>query len=383
MPQPLLFVLRKEYYSIRDDVLNVLKLSLCSNVLHVHAIADADELKNSLRYAKSERLKAILLFFVGPEVLSEMKRLYNDVLSLDELVMHIAGTYTNERIVVLTTSREDERVLLDYKSIYEVTPRQLDVMRIETGDLRSIANDFNRLITLGYTKALLSSPDLLLLRSEIEEAFLEVIGVKRGFEILSILDFMKEALSSFDEGAKPSGFEIKRVLPCIADSTKIRVVAQYNAQLSRVLPYLYLHFKNSRYLDSLGVLTFLTDRNEMVTLYSSGKACIVKVESEDRAKEILKGLLDLMIRAHDISVKQGAPSSEVFEARKRLNVMSIYRLLPKTNCGACGERTCMAFAASLMSGKARLSDCKPLIEDPRFKDSYAKLKAIISSPLEQ
>jgi ArsR family metal-binding transcriptional regulator len=48
------------------------------------------------------------------------------------------------------------------------------------------------------------------------------------------------------------------------------------------------------------------------------------------------------------------------EPRARASALEVYRLLPRTNCGACGEKTCMAFAVKLTSGAARLYECPPL-----------------------
>ena len=40
-----------------------------------------------------------------------------------------------------------------------------------------------------------------------------------------------------------------------------------------------------------------------------------------------------------------------------LTALDIYKVLPKTNCGECGVRGCMAFAAALLGGDRRLRDC--------------------------
>jgi len=39
------------------------------------------------------------------------------------------------------------------------------------------------------------------------------------------------------------------------------------------------------------------------------------------------------------------------------NPLDVYQWLPKTNCGECGVRGCMAFAAALLGGVKRLRDC--------------------------
>lgn len=45
------------------------------------------------------------------------------------------------------------------------------------------------------------------------------------------------------------------------------------------------------------------------------------------------------------------------------NVMEIFKLLNKTNCRACNEKTCLAFASSVFLGKKRLNECPHLDSD--------------------
>jgi len=59
----------------------------------------------------------------------------------------------------------------------------------------------------------------------------------------------------------------------------------------------------------------------------------------------------------------------------------VYQLLPKTNCGKCGEPNCMAFAVKIVNFEAQLEQCTPLIEDPSYKQSYEELKSLVSPPV--
>jgi len=59
---------------------------------------------------------------------------------------------------------------------------------------------------------------------------------------------------------------------------------------------------------------------------------------------------------------------------KILRPLDVYKILPQTNCGVCGESTCMAFAAKVADGVADIKLCKPLFEDPKYKD---KLKVAL------
>ncbi len=52
-----------------------------------------------------------------------------------------------------------------------------------------------------------------------------------------------------------------------------------------------------------------------------------------------------------------------YASQAGLKVMEILKLLPRTNCRACGYATCMAFAAALREGEISLDDCPPPREE--------------------
>ncbi|MFW6334919.1 MAG: DUF3786 domain-containing protein [Desulfosalsimonas sp.] len=54
--------------------------------------------------------------------------------------------------------------------------------------------------------------------------------------------------------------------------------------------------------------------------------------------------------------------------RQATTPMEIYNLLEKTNCRKCNEKTCMAFAAAVFSGRRKLSEC-PYV-DPSVAGAY-------------
>jgi ArsR family metal-binding transcriptional regulator len=61
-----------------------------------------------------------------------------------------------------------------------------------------------------------------------------------------------------------------------------------------------------------------------------------------------------------------------------LKVIEILRLLPMTNCKACGYAACMAYAAALREGEIRLEDCPPLWEE-KFREKREKLQVYLES----
>lgn len=63
--------------------------------------------------------------------------------------------------------------------------------------------------------------------------------------------------------------------------------------------------------------------------------------------------------------------------------IQIFQLLPKTNCGKCGEPNCMAFAVKLVNFEATLEACPPLIEDLKLRPIFEKLKSLLAPPVRE
>jgi hypothetical protein len=62
------------------------------------------------------------------------------------------------------------------------------------------------------------------------------------------------------------------------------------------------------------------------------------------------------------------------------NAMEIFQFLPKTNCKECGERTCLAFAGAVFTGRAGLSSC-PYVPEAKLQQ-YGGTKRT-SNPIEE
>ncbi|MBN2110898.1 MAG: acetyl-CoA decarbonylase/synthase complex subunit gamma [Methanosarcinaceae archaeon] len=62
--------------------------------------------------------------------------------------------------------------------------------------------------------------------------------------------------------------------------------------------------------------------------------------------------------------------------------LEAYKFLPGTNCGECGELTCMAFAAHLIDRSKKLTECKPILED-KFKKKFEELTALLAPEIRE
>ena len=64
---------------------------------------------------------------------------------------------------------------------------------------------------------------------------------------------------------------------------------------------------------------------------------------------------------------------------KEISPIDVYKLLPRTNCGECGEANCMAFATRLVNGELLLADCPPLYT-AEYQASRDKLSSTPCTP---
>ena len=153
--------------------------------------------------------------------------------------------------------------------------------------------------------------------------------------------------------------EIKEISPCTADPERIKFLAHADKPLEDVLPVLYLAIPNAKYSEKLGALSYMHQQH-LITIFANGRIGITYVKDKNEAEQLVEEARKWINRAFIYLKTRGKPSSEIIQAKKELNPVKIYDLLPKTNCKMCGEQSCFAFAAKLLNGEKTLQDCPPL-----------------------
>lgn len=151
--------------------------------------------------------------------------------------------------------------------------------------------------------------------------------------------------------------------PCVADATKIRIIAHLSGDLTEVFPYLNTVMREASYNVHGPTFTFM-DRYRMVSMYPR-RIAIAKADEIVDAWRVLEAI---RCRANEVWARRGEiePSDEM---RERPPALEILKRLPRTNCRACGEATCTAFAVKVWSGAARASECAPV-----FSGGYQHLR---------
>lgn len=75
--------------------------------------------------------------------------------------------------------------------------------------------------------------------------------------------------------------------------------------------------------------------------------------------------------------------SEIKKGVRELSPLDIYMLLPRTNCGKCGEKNCMAFATKVVNREVSIDLCTPLVEEEKYGSEYAKLKELLAPAIKE
>ena len=161
-------------------------------------------------------------------------------------------------------------------------------------------------------------------------------------------------------------YKITRILPCLADPEKIRVIAEVTGEIHEAFPYLNAILKGCIY--NHPALTLTIKKNGKLFTLHAHHITLAKIEDEKEAEEILKWLKDLINEAYE-NRDRIEPN---FSKGAELKALDIYKLLPGTSCKMCGELTCLAFAVKLVGQEIEMGKCSPL-----FSEAYQEKRNVL------
>jgi len=144
--------------------------------------------------------------------------------------------------------------------------------------------------------------------------------------------------------------------PCEPGAERFSAIARLVVDISEVLPYLNAVLKGAIY--SPGAQALIWTRGGHRVVFSAYQIAVSNVEDRGEAIHVLKSEIERVNRTWEQRDKI-TPSIHV---RQRPAPLSVYKLLPRTNCKQCGEPTCYIFATKLVTGQRVLADCLVLGE---------------------
>jgi ArsR family metal-binding transcriptional regulator len=158
--------------------------------------------------------------------------------------------------------------------------------------------------------------------------------------------------------------------PCDPGAERYAARARLVVDISEALPYLNAILRGAVYFPSAAALTWKKAGHNIA--FHAYEIAVSNVEDRQGAEAELKGLVELVNRTWERRAEI-TPSSQTHQ---RPTSMALYKLLPNTNCKACGEPTCYTFALKLAASQRQLSDCPPLSE-PAYAEKRAALEELL------
>ena len=143
-----------------------------------------------------------------------------------------------------------------------------------------------------------------------------------------------------------------------AEHVEYDAIAHLDVDISPVFPYLNATLNRGMYMPARPALSWRHEGRNVG--FWPDRIAVEHIDSQEEIREVVDGLVALV---NDVWGRrdQIRPDETVHE---RLQPLEIYKLLPRTNCRACGESACYTFALKVAGGQVGASSCTSLCEDP-------------------
>jgi ArsR family metal-binding transcriptional regulator len=158
--------------------------------------------------------------------------------------------------------------------------------------------------------------------------------------------------------------------PCEPGAERFAARARLTAPIDEALPYLNATLRGAVYNRAAGALTWKKAGHSIA--FHAYEIATSNVEDRDAAVKELRWLVDLVNRTWE----RRAEITPDFETHLRPTPMAVYKLLPRTNCKACGEPTCFTFALRLAAAQVEVESCPQLFE-PAQAQNLAELRTML------
>jgi ArsR family metal-binding transcriptional regulator len=151
-----------------------------------------------------------------------------------------------------------------------------------------------------------------------------------------------------------NNYHLEYCRPPNPGATHLRGLARLDAEITDLLPYLNTVLRGHLFMREPPSLT-IKYRAKLITFHPREIAInILKDKAE--AEEIMAWLQEVI---NDTWERQGAIAPS-FEVPAKPRIMEILKILPRTNCRACGQPTCLVFATQVSAGDADPQACPAL-----------------------
>lgn len=172
-------------------------------------------------------------------------------------------------------------------------------------------------------------------------------------------------------------YQLRIVLPeCNFSAETVNAIVTLSDDITEMLPYLNRVLKGMQYIEKEKILT--VKRGGHLITFRPKEIAITKLEDENEARAVMEELKQVVNETYQNRDK----IEPDYTMGKELKSSDILKLLPKTNCKECGERTCFAFSYKLIRREVEISKCKPLFSERYEENRKALIKLLDASGYE-
>jgi len=162
-----------------------------------------------------------------------------------------------------------------------------------------------------------------------------------------------------------------KTIPCEPGAAAFSATVRLKVDISPALPYLNRVLHGAMYNTQAPSLAWKDQDNRKVAFWAY-KIAIGSLDDRAQAEKVAKEIVDLV----NSTWERRDEIEPDHEMHKRPGPMEIYKLLPRTNCKACGQPTCFIFAGKLVVGQAELADC-PVLREAQYAPQLAQLAELL------
>jgi ArsR family metal-binding transcriptional regulator len=150
-------------------------------------------------------------------------------------------------------------------------------------------------------------------------------------------------------------------------------IAYVSNDIREILPYLNATLKSAVYLPEAPSLSWRL--NDHKVGFWPDRIAADHLESREQASGVIEKLVSLV---NDTWENRRNIEPDV-TTHDLLQPLELYRLLPKTNCKACGEASCFSFALKLAAGQTALPKCAPLATEFEYQSQKDRLEYLMAT----
>jgi ArsR family metal-binding transcriptional regulator len=148
---------------------------------------------------------------------------------------------------------------------------------------------------------------------------------------------------------------------CMPGAMTVQCFAHLDQDVGPALPYLNAVLGGFEYIQAPPSVTFRV-HGKLITVHGR-KIAVNALKDEGEARKIV----DWLVREINAAWERRGEIEPSYRSLPRPQVIDILKLLPRTNCRACGAPTCMVFATRVIEGVKDQNDCPPLDDENRAK----------------